>query len=220
MSELENQISAIPDLSEKPARRGRDKPFTVVLMTIYSIENAGIRYISAALQREGFETHIVFLRDWVHNRLEMPSDKEFQIDGRTFHKPFFKTPTQRAVVHALIPDSPAAIEEDQVRLMTIRSEGQFNTVVYEEHDFYRGQDRRDIIMMNEQDLRRMNIQEDDRIMVSTDTGRMEVVARVFDLPPGNAAMYYPEANLLVPRRVDPASRTPSFKCIVATISKM
>jgi radical SAM superfamily enzyme YgiQ (UPF0313 family) len=79
MSELENQISAIPDLSEKPARRGRDKPFTVVLMTIYSIENAGIRYISAALQREGFETHIVFLRDWVHNRLEMPSDKEFQI---------------------------------------------------------------------------------------------------------------------------------------------
>jgi len=105
-------------------------------------------------------------------------------------------------------------------LMTIRSEGQFNTVVYEEHDFYRGQDRRDIIMMNEQDLRRMNIQTDDRIMVSTETGRMEVVARAFDLPPGNAAMYYPEANLLVPRRVDPASRTPSFKCVVVTISKM
>ncbi len=151
---------------------------------------------------------------------EKPEDKEFQIDGRTFHKPFFKTPTQRAVVHPLIPDSPAAIEDDQVRLMTIRSEGQFNTVVYEEHDFYRGQDRRDIIMMNEQDLRRMNIQTDDRIMVSTETGRMEVVARAFDLPPGNAAMYYPEANLLVPRRVDPASRTPSFKCVVVTISKM
>ena len=55
------------------------KPFTVVLMTIYSVENAGIRYISAALQRAGFETHIVFLRDWVHNKLEMPSDDEIDI---------------------------------------------------------------------------------------------------------------------------------------------
>jgi anaerobic magnesium-protoporphyrin IX monomethyl ester cyclase len=55
------------------------RPFTVVLMTIYSVENAGIRYVSAALQREGIETHIVFLRDWVHNRLSMPSDREFQM---------------------------------------------------------------------------------------------------------------------------------------------
>jgi radical SAM superfamily enzyme YgiQ (UPF0313 family) len=53
--------------------------FTVVLMTIYSVENAGIRYVSAALQREGFDTHIIFLRDWVHNRLSMPSEKEFEL---------------------------------------------------------------------------------------------------------------------------------------------
>ncbi len=32
--------------------------------------------------------------------------------------------------------------------MTVRSEGQFNTVVYEEEDIYRGQDRRDVILMN------------------------------------------------------------------------
>ncbi len=31
-----------------------------------------------------------------------------------------------------------------MRLMTIRSEGQFNTVVYEEEDIYRAQDRRDV----------------------------------------------------------------------------
>jgi anaerobic magnesium-protoporphyrin IX monomethyl ester cyclase len=61
------------------AAEKRDRPFSVVLMTIYSIENAGIRYVSAALQREGIDTTIVFLRDWVHNRLTMPSDKEFAI---------------------------------------------------------------------------------------------------------------------------------------------
>ncbi len=55
------------------------RPFTVVLMTIYSVENAGIRYVSAALQREGFNTHIIFLRDWVHNRLTMPTDEEFEV---------------------------------------------------------------------------------------------------------------------------------------------
>ncbi len=149
-----------------------------------------------------------------------PADREFQIDGRTFHEPFFKTPTRRAIVHPLIPDPPAAIKEDQVRIMTIRSEGQFNTVVYEEHDFYRGQDRRDIILMNRQDLERMGIKADDRVVVSTETGRMEVFAREYDVPPGNAAMYYPEANMVVPRRVDPESRTPSFKCVVATISRL
>ncbi len=55
------------------------KDFKVVLMTIYSVENAGIRYISAALQREGISTDIIFLRDWVHNRLAMPSDDEIDM---------------------------------------------------------------------------------------------------------------------------------------------
>ena len=32
--------------------------------------------------------------------------------------------------------------------MTVRSEGQFNTVVYEEEDVYRGQDRRDVILLH------------------------------------------------------------------------
>mgnify|MGYP001288730795 CR=1 FL=1 len=57
---------------------GGKKRFSMVLVTIYSIENAGIRYVSAALQREGVDTHIVFLKDWVHNRLTMPSETEFR----------------------------------------------------------------------------------------------------------------------------------------------
>jgi radical SAM superfamily enzyme YgiQ (UPF0313 family) len=74
MNLSEEQIPATQRLLTKDG-----KPFVVVLMTIYSVENAGIRYVSAALQREGIETHIVFLRDWIHNRLEMPSEKEFAL---------------------------------------------------------------------------------------------------------------------------------------------
>jgi len=68
-------------MTQQEAKRdgAGEKPFTIVLMTIYSVENAGIRYVSAALQRAGFRVWIVFLRDWVHNRLEMPSEREFQI---------------------------------------------------------------------------------------------------------------------------------------------
>ena len=69
------------DFTASPARAPVTQPrkFTVVLMTIYSVENAGIRYISAALQRAGFETWIIFLRDWRHNSLEMPTEKEIQL---------------------------------------------------------------------------------------------------------------------------------------------
>jgi radical SAM superfamily enzyme YgiQ (UPF0313 family) len=57
----------------------QQEDFHVTLMTIYSVENAGIRYVSAALQREGFDTSIIFLRDWVHNSLTMPTDEEIEI---------------------------------------------------------------------------------------------------------------------------------------------
>ena len=56
---------------------GRTRPFTVVFITIYSVENAGIRYISSTLKRAGYQSYCVFLRDWRHNLLEMPSDQEF-----------------------------------------------------------------------------------------------------------------------------------------------
>jgi len=35
--------------------------------------------------------------------------------------------------------------------------------------------------------------------------------------PGNAAMYYPECNVLVNRTLDRKSKTPAFKCVVARV---
>ena len=40
-----------------------------------------------------------------------------------------------------------------------------------------------------------------------------------DIRPGNALMYYPEANVLVPRAVDPRSKTPAFKATPVWISR-
>ncbi|HLV90333.1 MAG TPA: molybdopterin dinucleotide binding domain-containing protein, partial [Acidimicrobiia bacterium] len=104
------------------------------------------------------------------------------------------------------------------------SEGQFNTVVYEDEDRYRGQERRDVIMMSPADIERLGLAEDVRVTVIGEAGSMEgVLVRSIDIPPGNCVMYYPEANALLPRTVDPESRTPAFKnglvSIVATASR-
>ena len=58
----------------------------------------------------------------------------------------------KAQFHAIdLPAAPPASARE-LRLMTVRSEGQFNTVVYEEEDIYRGQERRDVILMNPADI--------------------------------------------------------------------
>ncbi len=145
--------------------------------------------------------------------------EEFHIDGRTFHTPRFSTETGRARVHNVPLPHSEALADDELRLMTIRSEGQFNTVVYEEEDLYRGQDRRDVILMHADDMDRFGLVHDERVEVSTGTGSMEVHVRAIDIRPGNAVMYYPEANVLIPRRVDPVSRTPAFKGIPVRIRR-
>ena len=144
--------------------------------------------------------------------------QEFQIEGRTFHEPKFKTSTGKAQFRT-VPIPPLRGDGRQLRLMTIRSEGQFNTVVYEEEDIYRGQDRRDIILMSRSDIDRLGLQVDQRITVHSAAGAMlNIVVRAFDIKPGNAAMYFPEANVLVPTTVDPASKTPAFKSVLVTVS--
>jgi molybdopterin-dependent oxidoreductase alpha subunit len=142
--------------------------------------------------------------------------QEFQIRGRTFHKPEFKTPSGKAQFHTV--PMPAAKSNGSFMLMTLRSEGQFNTVVYEEEDVYRGQERRDVIMMHPTDRERLGLHINQPVTVRTSAGSLgNVLVRELDIRPGNVAMYYPEANVLVPRACDPASRTPAFKSVAVEI---
>jgi len=152
--------------------------------------------------------------------IESPDHGEFQIPGRTFHTPKFKTESGRARFHPIPVQSMRTPGPQHLTLMTIRSEGQFNTVVYEEHDLYRGQNRRDVIMMNPSDITAMKLQEDELVTVRSDRGEMnDIRVRPFDIRAGNAAMYYPEANVLVSSAIDAESRTPAFKSVQVTIQK-
>lgn len=144
--------------------------------------------------------------------------KEFHIPGRNLEGCHFPTPSGKAKFHAIpLPEAPDD-SNGSLRLMTIRSEGQFNTVVYEEQDLYRGQERRDVILMNADDIRRFGLSVDQRIRVQSSAGEMRyILVRAYDVRAGNALMYYPEANVLVPKAVDPLSKTPAFKSVTVHV---
>lgn len=149
---------------------------------------------------------------------EAASGKEFQVKGRTFHEPRFATSDGKA---RFAPTPlPEPIRGDELRLMTIRSEGQFNTVVYEEEDLYRGVRRRDVVLMAAEDGARLGIWEGQEVRVTSERGAMSVRAAFVDIRPGNCAMYYPEANTLVPARLDPRSKTPAFKAVPVRVEAM
>jgi len=143
--------------------------------------------------------------------------EEFHIGGRLIHTPVFPTKSGRAhfTVHPL-PYMPQ--KADELRLMTVRSEGQFNTVVYEEQDVYRSQECRNVILMNVADIARLGLKIDQKVTVRSSVGAMSgILVREWDIRAGNALMYYPETNVLVPTGIDPRSKTPSFKCVMIAL---
>ena len=144
---------------------------------------------------------------------------EFQIDGRTIHEPLFPTDTGRAKLQTYDLPNLQGQGEKELRLMTIRSEGQFNTVVYEEIDLYRGVHRRDVILIHPDDVARFGFKPSMTVTVHGPAGSLSKVGlHAFpEIRPGNAAMYFPEANVLVSREVDPKSKTPAYKNVIVTL---
>ena len=117
---------------------------------------------------------------------------------------------------------PAVRENSQNSfiLMTVRSEGQFNTVVYDTDDRYRGISGRNVVLMNKNDMTALGLPENGRVTVKNATGTMtEQRAVAYPIKEGNIMMYYPESNILVPRNSDPQSKTPSFISIEVILEK-
>lgn len=136
--------------------------------------------------------------------------KEFTISGRVFHTPEF--PVQ-ASGRALMHKTPLPPKRgDEFRLITLRSEGQFNSVVYEEHDLYRGVPHRFCVLMSQEDATRLKLQDGSRVTVRGEAGKMQNIEVVIStIKPGVLAMYYPESNVLISANLDDRSKTPAFK---------
>lgn len=151
--------------------------------------------------------------------------REFHIQQRLLHTPEFKTTNGRARF-TVCQDvrSVLSINRDQqypYRLSSVRSEGQFNSIIYELNDSYRGATSRDVVFIGREDAERLGLNRGDQVRLISSVGIMENLSVVlFDLPPGNLMAYYPEANVLIGRETDPRSKTPAFKSVAVSIEKM
>jgi molybdopterin-dependent oxidoreductase alpha subunit len=155
-----------------------------------------------------------------------------------FHRPNaarhrqWKTKTEKAnfIVPRSIEENLPDIESnrDVLKLMTVRSNDQFNTTVYGFHDRFRGvKGTRMILFMNRNDIVRLGLEEGGMVVLTTavDDGIVRQVAGLrvtpYDIPEGCCASYYPECNPLLPvwHHAD-RSKVPAAKSIPVRIARM
>ena len=146
--------------------------------------------------------------------------KEFHISGRILHSTIFPTDSGKAKFFYQIIPKPNQLKANEFQLISVRSEGQFNTVVYEEEDLYREQNQRNVILMNRNDMKKLNFDEDENVVIKNEIGRLDnILVRPFKVKEGAVLMYYPEVNSLISQKVDPLSKTPGFKSMIVSIAR-
>jgi molybdopterin-dependent oxidoreductase alpha subunit len=147
--------------------------------------------------------------------------KEFHVRGRLLHSPEFRRDSGKAHFRVqALPDSNPQGESFPFLLASIRSEGQFNSIIYEETDSYRYNADRWSVLVSPDDLQRLGLLAGERVDIHSADGEMRgLKIQPFDLPPGNLMAYYPEANVLTDRSRDPRSQTPRFKSIPVALTR-
>ena len=111
------------------------------------------------------------------------------------------------------------------RLITLRSNDQFNTTIYGYSDRFRGvEGTRDVLLMNPDEIARAGLSAGQVVALVSDAQdgvHREVgglIVTPFSLPDGCIAAYYPEMNPLVPlSHHDKLSKTPAAKSVPVRI---
>ena len=137
--------------------------------------------------------------------------------------PIWNTDSGKAVInkHELVKRS---IPAGRFVLMTIRSHDQYNTTIYGMDDRYRGiYNSRRIVIMNPDDMNSLGLNPMDKVDLTSHYAEREITAEQwkvvpYEIPKGNLATYFPEANVLVPLdSVAEGSNTPTSKWVEVSI---
>lgn len=179
-----------------------------------------------ALVREAIEqTFPEDFRDF-NARLDAPGGFPRPVAAR---ERIWETPSGKAVFGVPTRLS-ASFDDDQdetvLRLITLRSNDQFNTTIYGYADRLRGiHGSRMIVMINRQDRERFGIGKDGTLRLTTavDDGILRTMggfqAIDYDIPVGTIAAYYPECNALIPLwHYAEESKTPAAKSVPVRIA--
>lgn len=110
----------------------------------------------------------------------------------------------------LLPQEPPKIEVPPGHFqVTTRRGKQFNSLVQAERDPLTGFTR-DAVLMSPEDAAALSIADGDAVELITTTGRLKGKARLTPVRRGTLQVFWPEANVLIPRRLDPLSHEPEY----------
>ena len=127
--------------------------------------------------------------------------------------------------HFTVAALPAlGLPPGRLRMMTIRSHDQYNTTIYGLDDRYRGiRGERRVVFMSSTDMVKRHLVERQLVDLVSEWADGDRVAERFivvpyDVPRGNCATYFPEANALVPLdSVADRSNTPTSKSVIVRV---
>lgn len=116
--------------------------------------------------------------------------------------------------------------DGRLRLITLRSNDQFNTTIYGMSDRLRGiEGARNVLLINPRDMERLGLAAGQKVSLASDAeDRIErrvagLTVTPFDLPDGCVAGYYPELNPLIAlSHHEVHSKTPAYKSIPVRIT--
>jgi molybdopterin-dependent oxidoreductase alpha subunit len=207
------------------ARELRSEPDIIAHIAARTLgERAAIDFVHTAADYDRVRDLIARAVDGfedMNRRIRQPGGLQLPNPAR---ERVFRTPDGKArfLFH---PIPQRQLEPGELLMMTIRSHDQFNTTVYSDDDRYRGiHGSRRVVLMNADDLRERGLSARAPVDVhshwrGTTRSVHGFFAVPYDIPRGCCAMYFPEANPLVPVGQHAArSFTPASKSVVVTVS--
>lgn len=102
---------------------------------------------------------------------------------------------------------------DRFYLATRRGK-QFNTMTFGAKDRMMGSKNRDAIFISPEDADKLGVDNGTRATLRSDTGAMNGTIQIAPVKSGTIQAYWPEANVLIPRRADPVSGEPDYNAEV------
>ncbi|WGV13694.1 FdhF/YdeP family oxidoreductase [Psychrobacter maritimus] len=118
-------------------------------------------------------------------------------------------------------------EQKVWQLTSVRSHDQFNTMIFGFKDRYRQTNRRDVLFMHPDEIKRLGWQKGDSVMVLRQDSKDErrtlgpLILTEMDIAANAVATYYPECNDLIDLDSHaPDSRTPAYKSVTVVLQRV
>jgi molybdopterin-dependent oxidoreductase alpha subunit len=136
---------------------------------------------------------------------------------RLFEDGRFATSDEKAHFSVVVPHERSTVD-GRLRLSTRRGK-QFNSMVQRAVDPLTGASRDDVLVSSE-DAERLGLRDGDRVRLVSPVGQLTGRAKIDALKPGNLAVHWPEANVLLSREEkDALSHEPDYNALV-TLEKV